>query len=71
MAGASTIFFKIGFEKEESKVLFSGNQISLKDLKEQIIDIKNMRSGVKAEWDIDLTIKDANDKSKGEQARTP
>lgn len=64
MAGPSTIFFKVGFEKETSKIHFSGNQISLNDLKEQIIELKNMRTG-KNDWDIDLIIRDAVDKTKG------
>lgn len=60
----SSIYFKVGYEKDISKINFTGNQISLKDLKEQIIQSKNLTSG-KADWDLDLLVTDAVDTSKG------
>ena len=47
-----------------SKVHFSGNQISLRDLKDQIIKIKKLKSG-RADWNFDLVVKDSEDPSKG------
>ena len=60
----SSIYFKMGWEKEMSKILFIGNQLRLKDLKEQIIEAKNLRAG-RSEWNFDLKVVDANDGSKG------
>jgi len=60
----SAIYFKMGWEKEMSKITFSGNYISLKELKEYIIETKNLRTG-KSDINLDLIIKDAVDITKG------
>ena len=54
----------MGWEKEMSKITFSGNYISLKELKEYIIETKNLRTG-KSDINLDLIIKDAVDTTKG------
>ena len=55
----------IRFKKEMSKVTFSGNQIALRELKDQIIEIKNLKANSRADWSFDLIVKDATDPSKG------
>ena len=60
----SAIYFKTGWEKELSKIDFTGNHLTLKELKEQIIEKKKLRSG-KFDANIDLIIKDASEGSKG------
>ena len=47
----------MGWEKEMSKVNFTGNQISVKDLKEKIIEARNLQSG-KPDFVMDLKISD-------------
>jgi hypothetical protein len=58
---ASEIYFKFGYEKDTSKVKFSGNQLTLKELKERIIEIKQLRLAL----NVDLKVVDASDGSKG------
>ena len=64
MSALSCVFFKMGWEKEMSKVQFTGNQISLRDLKDQIIEIKKLKNG-RTDWNFDLVVKDCEDPSKG------
>ena len=61
---SSAVYFKMGWEKDMSKVTFSGNQIKLRDLKDQIIELRNLKNGAR-EWAFDLIVKDAADNSKG------
>ena len=61
---SSAVYFKMGWEKDMSKVVFSGNQISLRDLKDQIIEMRNLNKGAH-DWAFDLIVKDADDSSKG------
>ena len=58
---ASEIFFKFGYEKDTSKVKFSGNQLTLRELKERIIEIKQLRLA----HNVDLKVVDAADGIKG------
>jgi hypothetical protein len=60
---SSAIYFKFGWEKDMSKVIFSGNQLTLRELKESIIEIKKLRSG--RDLNVDLKVVDAADGSKG------
>ena len=58
---ASEIYFKFGYEKDTSKVKFAGSQLTLKELKERIIEIKQLRLAP----NVDLKVVDASDGSKG------